>query len=223
MPDYAISSIVDNLILMNFVELGNSLRRAITVAKARGSEHQFVTREYTIGPGGISLVPMGKGKRLPVLAVPELLWPAEPRAVAAQPRFAAMPGGRRAVEIPVTPRQGSHAFTGASCDGAQPQPRQGRALFAAARRRTAAGHSCRPVRPGELARGFRKPSPAPRTSRWPWSMRMVPCSESTPTLAQRGVCCTTRNRRPSIGVPFLSRLLSPVPALPTPWPEAALS
>jgi circadian clock protein KaiC len=67
MPDFAISSIVDNLILMNFVELGTSLRRAITVAKARGSEHEFVTREYTIGPGGISLVPIEEGKSLPVL------------------------------------------------------------------------------------------------------------------------------------------------------------
>ncbi len=67
MPDYAISSIVDNLILLNFVELGTSLRRAITVAKARGSEHQFVTREFTIGPGGISLLPIEEGKGLPVL------------------------------------------------------------------------------------------------------------------------------------------------------------
>src|ERR1700687_1222318 len=67
MPDYAISSIVDNRILLNFVELGASLRRAITVAKARGSEHQFVTREFTIGPGGISLVPIEEGKGLPVL------------------------------------------------------------------------------------------------------------------------------------------------------------
>ncbi|MGB2607406.1 MAG: ATPase domain-containing protein, partial [Isosphaeraceae bacterium] len=67
MPDFAISSIVDNLILMNFVELGTSLRRAITVAKARGSEHEFVTREYTIGPGGISLLPMEEGKGLPAL------------------------------------------------------------------------------------------------------------------------------------------------------------
>src|SRR5207244_13455797 len=65
MPDYAISSIVDNLILMNFVELGTSLRRAITVAKARGSEHQFITHEYTIGPGGISLLPLQDGRGLP--------------------------------------------------------------------------------------------------------------------------------------------------------------
>jgi circadian clock protein KaiC len=67
MADFAISSIVDNLILMNFVELGTSLRRAITVAKARGSEHEFVTREFTIGQGGISLLPMEEGKALPVL------------------------------------------------------------------------------------------------------------------------------------------------------------
>ena len=67
MADFAISSIVDNLILMNFVELGTSLRRAITVAKARGSEHQFVTREFTIGQGGISLLPLEEGKALPVL------------------------------------------------------------------------------------------------------------------------------------------------------------
>jgi circadian clock protein KaiC len=67
MADFAISSIVDNLILMNFVELGSSLRRAITVGKARGSEHQFITREYTIGPGGIILVPMVDGEGLPVL------------------------------------------------------------------------------------------------------------------------------------------------------------
>src|SRR6266849_3607340 len=68
MADFAISSIVDNLILMNFVELGTSLRRAITVAKARGSEHEYVTREFTIGLGGISLVPAEEGKALPALS-----------------------------------------------------------------------------------------------------------------------------------------------------------
>ena len=98
MADFAISSIVDNLILMNFVELGTTLRRAITVAKARGSEHEFVTREFTIGPGGISLLPMEEGKAPARAAVPELLWPPEPRADAAQPRFAARRGGRRPPE-----------------------------------------------------------------------------------------------------------------------------
>jgi circadian clock protein KaiC len=67
MPDFPVSSIVDNIVLMNFVELGNTLHRAITVAKARGSANQFATREFTIGPGGISLVPVDESRALPVL------------------------------------------------------------------------------------------------------------------------------------------------------------
>jgi circadian clock protein KaiC len=67
MPDFPVSSIVDNIVLLNFVELGNTLHRAITVAKARGSAHQFVTREFTIGPGGITLVPEDAATALPVL------------------------------------------------------------------------------------------------------------------------------------------------------------
>jgi circadian clock protein KaiC len=58
---------VDNIVLLNFVELGNTLRRAITVAKARGSPNQFVTREFTIGQGGMSLVPVDKARVLPIL------------------------------------------------------------------------------------------------------------------------------------------------------------
>jgi circadian clock protein KaiC len=67
MPDYPVSSIVDNIVLLNFVELGNALHRAVTVAKARGSANQFTTREFTIGQGGISLVPVDQAKALPVL------------------------------------------------------------------------------------------------------------------------------------------------------------
>jgi len=67
MPDFAVSSLVDNIIVMNVVELGSTLHRAITVAKARGSAHQFVTREFTIGPGGISLVPVDDAAALPAL------------------------------------------------------------------------------------------------------------------------------------------------------------
>jgi circadian clock protein KaiC len=66
-PQFAVSSIVDNIILLNLVELGNTLRRAMTVAKARGSAHQFITREFKIGKGGISLVPPDEGPALPVL------------------------------------------------------------------------------------------------------------------------------------------------------------
>jgi circadian clock protein KaiC len=67
MPEFPVSSIVDNIVLLNFVELSNTMHRAITVAKARGSANQFVTREFTIGPGGIALVPVDQAQALPVL------------------------------------------------------------------------------------------------------------------------------------------------------------
>jgi circadian clock protein KaiC len=67
MPEFPVSSIVDNIVLLNFIELGNTLHRAITVAKARGSDNQFVTREFTIGQGGISLVPVDQAQALPIL------------------------------------------------------------------------------------------------------------------------------------------------------------
>jgi circadian clock protein KaiC len=67
MPDFPVSSIVDNIILLNYVELGNTLHRAVTVAKARGSANQFITREFTIGQGGIALVPVDHAHALPIL------------------------------------------------------------------------------------------------------------------------------------------------------------
>ncbi|HJU06760.1 MAG TPA: ATPase domain-containing protein [Nitrospiraceae bacterium] len=66
MPEFGVSSIVDNIILMNFVELGNSLHRAITVAKSRGNPHQFVSRQFVIEQGGIQLLPVDESKALPV-------------------------------------------------------------------------------------------------------------------------------------------------------------
>jgi circadian clock protein KaiC len=59
MPDFPVSSIVDNIILLSLVEVENSLRRCMTVVKARGSEHEFDSREYRIGKGGINLQPVG--------------------------------------------------------------------------------------------------------------------------------------------------------------------
>jgi circadian clock protein KaiC len=66
MPDYGVSSIVDNIVLMNLIELGDTLHRSITVAKARGCKHSFVTREFTVGQGGIQLLPESDSK-LPAL------------------------------------------------------------------------------------------------------------------------------------------------------------
>jgi circadian clock protein KaiC len=58
MPEFPVSSIVDNIILLSLVELESSLRRCITVVKARGSAHQFDSREYEIGQGGMNLLPL---------------------------------------------------------------------------------------------------------------------------------------------------------------------
>jgi circadian clock protein KaiC len=58
MPDFPVNSIVDNLILMNLVEINNALHRCISVVKSRGTKHSFDTREFEIGQGGISLVPL---------------------------------------------------------------------------------------------------------------------------------------------------------------------
>lgn len=67
MPEFPVSSIVDNIVLINFIELGNTLHRAVTVAKARGSANRFITREFTIGRGGISLLPVDESRALPIL------------------------------------------------------------------------------------------------------------------------------------------------------------
>ncbi len=64
MPDFPVSSIVDNLILLSLVEMNNSLRRCLTVVKARGSKHLFESREYVIGQGGITLLPIEENSSL---------------------------------------------------------------------------------------------------------------------------------------------------------------
>jgi len=57
MPDFPVSSIVDNIILLNMAELNSTIHRCLTVVKARGSKHEFETREFVIGQGGIKLLP----------------------------------------------------------------------------------------------------------------------------------------------------------------------
>ena len=57
MPDFPVSSIVDNIIVLSLVELGSALHRCVTVVKARGSHHEFDSRAYVIGQGGIMLLP----------------------------------------------------------------------------------------------------------------------------------------------------------------------
>ncbi|MDQ6666161.1 MAG: AAA family ATPase [Acidobacteriota bacterium] len=69
MPDFPVSSIVDNIILLSLVEIGNKIHRTISVAKARGCNHEFDTREFAIGQGGISLMPVNPSAGQPVLPI----------------------------------------------------------------------------------------------------------------------------------------------------------
>jgi circadian clock protein KaiC len=50
------SHLVDNIILLNYVEISTVLRRALAVPKVRGSRNVQVTREYEIGVGGLVLI-----------------------------------------------------------------------------------------------------------------------------------------------------------------------
>lgn len=50
------SAIVDNIILLNYVEISTHLRRAITVPKVRGTKIPQVTQEFVIQEGGVKLI-----------------------------------------------------------------------------------------------------------------------------------------------------------------------
>ena len=69
MPEFPVSSIVDNILLLSLVELQTTLHRCIAVVKARGCTHQFDTREFTIGQGGIALLPLDKTAEMPPLPI----------------------------------------------------------------------------------------------------------------------------------------------------------
>jgi circadian clock protein KaiC len=88
MPDFPLSSIVDNLILLSLVEINNSLHRCISVVKARGSKHSFDTREFVVGQGGISLIPLQPtlGPELPLQGYSSLLGRAPTRQFLHDPK-----------------------------------------------------------------------------------------------------------------------------------------
>ena len=69
MPEFPVNSIVDNIVVLTLVELGNTLHRCIAVVKARGCKHEFETREFTIGQGGITLLPLDENAGLPPLPI----------------------------------------------------------------------------------------------------------------------------------------------------------
>lgn len=68
--DLKASAIVDNIILLNYVEISTQMRRAITVPKSRGTEIPQRTREFVIEKGGFKLIEEAISKE--VEEVPQL-------------------------------------------------------------------------------------------------------------------------------------------------------
>lgn len=67
MGDFAMSSLVDNIILMNWVELGDSFRLGMTIAKMRANSVDRITRECEVLNGqGMRVLP----RALPVPKLP---------------------------------------------------------------------------------------------------------------------------------------------------------
>ena len=66
------SHLVDNIILLNYVEISTVLRRAIAIPKVRGSRNLQVTREYVIGQGGLILLDETGADVNPAGVVPQL-------------------------------------------------------------------------------------------------------------------------------------------------------
>ena len=67
MGDFAMSSLVDNIILMNWVELGDSFRLGMTIAKMRANPVDRITRECEVLNGqGMRVLP----RALPVPKLP---------------------------------------------------------------------------------------------------------------------------------------------------------
>jgi circadian clock protein KaiC len=93
MPEFPLSSIVDNLILLSLVEINNSLHRCISVVKARGSKHSFDTREFVVGQGGISLIPLqpALGPEFPLQGYSSLLGRAPTRQFLYNPKNGIVP------------------------------------------------------------------------------------------------------------------------------------
>ncbi|MBI2953895.1 MAG: hypothetical protein HYY30_06245 [Chloroflexi bacterium] len=66
---YGTSYLLDNIIMLRYVELANTLRRAIIVLKTRGGGHANDIREYVIARGGIQVLPIDPSTAVPVLSL----------------------------------------------------------------------------------------------------------------------------------------------------------
>ncbi|MBC7740664.1 MAG: AAA family ATPase [Bdellovibrionaceae bacterium] len=68
--DIKASAIVDNIVLLSYVEISTLLRRAVTVPKSRGSKPAQRTKEYLIQQGGITILEDSSISNVP--SVPQL-------------------------------------------------------------------------------------------------------------------------------------------------------
>ncbi|MBI3978942.1 MAG: hypothetical protein HY331_12215 [Chloroflexi bacterium] len=82
---YGTSYLLDNIIMLRFVELSNALRRAIVVLKTRGSSHAGDIREYVIARTGIQIIPLDPNVVVPVLSIQEYSHILTPFPVASEP------------------------------------------------------------------------------------------------------------------------------------------
>ena len=55
LSDNGISHIADNIVLLQYVRDGPSMKRSLTIVKSRGSSAANVTREFRVATGGITL------------------------------------------------------------------------------------------------------------------------------------------------------------------------
>lgn len=88
MGPYGVSSLVDNVILLNFVELGDSLRQALTVVKMRANPADRTTRECEVVNGhGMRVLP----RQLPGVATSRTPFAGSHGLVARSPERHAVP------------------------------------------------------------------------------------------------------------------------------------
>jgi circadian clock protein KaiC len=55
LSEFGVSHLSDNVVLLQYIRDGSSIRRALSVLKTRGSRHEPEIREFKITPEGIVL------------------------------------------------------------------------------------------------------------------------------------------------------------------------
>jgi circadian clock protein KaiC len=90
MGPFGVSSLVDNVVLLNWVELGDTFRQALTIAKMRANQFDRVTRECEVVNGkGMRVLPRG----IPPGATRRLAFWEYYGLIARSPERHSLPGG----------------------------------------------------------------------------------------------------------------------------------